>query len=189
MLLKYIQIFDQQVITWLNNLVEKWGFANKFFAEYLIYLIPVILLWLWFYDQKSKKVAFRAFVAVMLAWPIFGLIIGNLIHRVRPFELGGIPELIFHRPTYSFPSDHAAALFAVTASFWFSGNKKLSYFVLILAVVICVFRVATGLHWPSDILAGAALGILAGWLVNLFDKPLDLLYNLIIKIAQKLRLA
>jgi len=189
MLLNIVQKFDQQVLNWLNQLVEKWGFANKFFAEYLMYAIPLILLWLWFYDQKSKKVALRAFVAMMVAWPILGLIIGNLVHRARPFELGGVKELLFHRPTYSFPSDHAAALFAVTASFWFSGNKKLSYLVLIVAIVICIFRVATGLHWPSDILAGAVLGILAGWLVDLFDKPLDLFYNLIIKIAQKLRLA
>lgn len=185
----YLLALDQKILYWLNIRVASWGFLNKFLAEYLIYTIPIVLLWLWFYDQKSKKVAMRAFASVMLAWPILTLIIGKIVNRPRPFELEQIKELLFHRPTYSFPSDHAVALFALVASFWLSGYKKLSLFFLGVAIMVSVFRVATGLHFPSDVLAGAILGLLAGWLVDLFDKPLNILYDLIIKLAQKLRLA
>lgn len=185
----YLLVLDQKVLFWLNARVANWGIWNKFLAEWLIYLVPLVLLWLWFYSEKSKKVALRAFVSVMLAWPIFSLIIGQLVHRGRPFDLGGIRELIFHRPTYSFPSDHAAAIFAVMMSFWLSGYKKLSLFFLGVAVVVSVFRVAAGLHFPSDVLAGAVLGILAAYLVDLFDKPFNIIYEFIIKIARKARLA
>lgn len=185
----YLLALDQKILYWLNARVQHLGFLNKFFAEWLIYLMPLVLLWLWFYSEKSKKVALRALVSVILAWPILALAIGQIIHRDRPFNLGGLQELIFHRPTYSFPSDHAAALFALVASFWFSGYKKLSLFFLGIAIVVSVFRVAAGLHFPSDILAGAVLGILAGWLVDLFDKPLNIVYDFIIRMAKMVRLA
>lgn len=189
MLLNFIKNIDQTILHYLNNLVKSWGFVNKFFAEYLIYFMPLVLIWLWTYSEKSKKVAMRAFSSAILSW--FGLawVIGQFIHRARPFELGGIKELIFHRPTYSFPSDHAAALFAVAFSFWFSGNKKLGVTFLIIAIVASTFRVATGLHWPSDIVGGAVLGLIAAYLIDLFDKPLNIIYDFIIKLAKKLRLA
>lgn len=185
----YLLALDQKILYWLNAQVQGLGFLNKLFAEWLIYTVPLVLLWLWFYSEKSKKVAMRAFSSVILAWPIFALIIGKIFNRPRPFDLGGIQELIFHRPTYSFPSDHTAALFAIMMSFWLSGYKKLSLFFLGLAIVVGIFRVATGLHFPSDILAGAGLGILAAYLVDLFDKPLNIVYEFIIKMARKVRLA
>lgn len=180
---------DQKILFWLNSQIKTWGFWNKLGAEYLIYLVPITLLWLWFYDLKAKKVALRAVTAIILAWPVLALTIGHFINRDRPFDLGGIRELVFHRPTYSFPSDHAAALFALTASLWFSGYKKLSLLFLVISIVVSIFRVGTGLHWPSDILGGAVLGIIAAWLVDLLDKPLNIVYEFIIKIARKLRLA
>jgi undecaprenyl-diphosphatase len=187
--MKYILALDQKILLWLNALVKGLGFLNKIFAEWLIYLVPIVFLWLWFYSEKSKKVAMRAFFSIMLAWPVLALIVGKIFNRPRPFELTQIQELLFHRPTYSFPSDHAAALFAVVMSFWLSGYKKLSLFFLAVAILVCTFRVATGLHFPTDILAGAALGILAAWLIDLFDKPLDIVYNFIIRLAKIARLA
>lgn len=187
--MQYLLALDQKFLMWLNSLVKNWGFFNKLFAEWLIYSVPLVLLWLWFYSEKTKKVAMRAFLSVMVAWPFLALIIGKTINRPRPFELDKIQELLFHRPSYSFPSDHAAALFAIVASLWFSGYKRLSLFFLGLAVVICLSRVASGLHFPSDILAGAVLGLLSGWLVDLFEKPLNIVYEFIIKLAKIVRLA
>lgn len=186
---KYVKSIDQNILLYLNNLVKNWGFVNKFFAEYLIYATPIVLLWLWFYDFKAKKVALRAFTSVILAWPIIAYFVGKFFNRPRPFEVGGIQELLFHRPTYSFPSDHAAAIFALAASFWFSGYKKLGGAFFFGGIVICFFRVATGIHWPSDIVAGALIGILAAWIVDLLDKPLNMIYEFIIKIMQKIKLA
>ena len=188
-MLNYIKIADQKILHYLNEMVKNWGFWNKLFAEYLIYLMPLALLWLWFYDIKTKKVALRAFVSIILAWPVLAYITGQLVHRVRPFELGGIRELLFHRPTYSFPSDHAAAFFAFAASLYFSGEKKLGIIFFGVAIIMSVFRVATGLHWPSDIVAGLVIGVVAAYLVDLFDKPLNLVYELILKIAKIVRLA
>lgn len=185
----YLLAVDQKILYYLNNLAKNWGFANKFFAEYLIYGLPLFLIWLWFYDKKSKKVVLRIIASVLLSWQVISRLIGYFIYRPRPFEFGNVRELVFHRPTYSFPSDHAAALFAVAAAFWFVGNRKLAIIFFAIASVICFFRVATGIHWASDIVAGAFIGIVAAWLIDLFDKPLNIFYEFILKIAQKLRLA
>lgn len=185
-----IQGFDLKILLYFNSYFAKHGgILNKLFAEYLIYLLPLALICLWFFSEKAKKVALRALFAAILAWPILANIIGRLIDRARPFEITGVKELVFHRPDYSFPSDHAAALFAIGFSLWFSGFKKLALTVFLLAVVISFFRVATGIHWPTDILGGIAVGFIAAYLIDLFDKPLDIIYNFLIKIARFLRLA
>ncbi|MEI6039992.1 MAG: phosphatase PAP2 family protein [Candidatus Berkelbacteria bacterium] len=189
MMINYIQALDLKILLWLNNFVKDWGFWNKLFAEYLIYVLPIILLWLWFYDQKSKKVAMRAAGSALVAFLVFAHSIGQFIHRARPFDSGGVRELLFHRPTYSFPSDHATVFFAIAASFWFSGNKKMGVAFFVLASINAIFRVATGIHWPTDVLAGAIIGIFTAYLVYLFDKPLNIVYEFVIKLAKKVNLA
>jgi len=189
-MLATINSWDQKSVIKLTNFFShNSSIVNKFLAEYLIYSIPVILIVLWFYSEKAKKVALRGVFAVILAWPILAGILGRLINRQRPFEISGVKELVFHRPDYSFPSDHAAAIFALGFCLWFSGFKKLSGVILIMGLVISFFRVATGIHYPSDILGGAVIGLVAAYLIYLFDKPLDIIYNFILKILKIVRLA
>jgi len=184
-----LKSWDLKILVTLNAYFAKHSSFNKILAEYLIYFLPVILIVVWFWSKESKKLALRGLFSIILAWPIFSTIIGKLVNRPRPFEVSGVQELLFHRPDYSFPSDHAAALFALAFSFWFSGAKKLALGVFAYALVISFFRVATGIHWPSDILAGIVIGLIAAYTIDLFDKPLNIVYNFILKIAHFLRLA
>ncbi len=189
-MITWINSFDLKILLPLNRFFSQHGgFLSRFLAEYLTYLLPLILMILWFWSKQAKKIALRGLFSAILAWPIFSVIIGKLVHRARPFSVTGVQELVFHRPDTSFPSEHAAALFAVAMSFYLSGFKKLSYVVFSLAIVVSFFRVAAGIHWPTDVLAGAILGLLSAYLINLFDKPLSIVYNFLIKIAQTLRLA
>lgn len=190
-MIQYINSLDQKIILSLNSFFAEHSstIIDKIFAEYLIYLLPVILLVLWFYSEKTKKVAMRATFSVILAWPIIASAVGRLVNRPRPFNLAGVQELIFHRPDYSFPSDHATALFAVAFSFWFSGYKKLSLAMFAMAIIVSFFRVATAIHYPTDILGGFVIGLLAAYLINLLDKPLDVVYNFILKICRVIKLA
>lgn len=184
-----IKAFDETVLLSLNRFATNFDCGNKFFAEYLIYLIPVILVLLWFWQKKAQKVGLRALFSAILAWPIFALILGKMIDRPRPFASGNVHELLFHRPTYSFPSDHAAAFFSVAMAFYLSGYKKLAYMMFSLAIINSFFRIATGIHWPTDILGGAMIGLVAAYLIYLFDKPLNIVYDWLLKIAHKIKLA
>lgn len=190
-MLNQITNFDAKILLGLNAFFAQHSNVtfDKIFAEYLIYLIPLILIVLWFGAEKSKKVTLKAVFAVILAWPVMAYFIGNWVNRARPFELTGVKELVFHRPDYSFPSDHAAAIFAIVFSLWFSGYKKLSYTVLVMGIVVSFFRVATAIHYPTDILGGIVVGLVAAYLIELFDRPLNLIYTFIIKIMRFLHLA
>lgn len=83
---------------------------------------------------------------------------------IRPFEALSTPEeavrVIFSKPhNFSFPSGHAAMAFAlaVMISECFSVPRKITYS---LAVLVCFTRLYVGVHYPSDVLAGAMIGTL-----------------------------
>jgi membrane-associated phospholipid phosphatase len=189
-MINYITLWDWKIINFLNPFFAlHGGFSNKLVSEYLIYSLPLILIVLWFFNPQGKIVVLRAVFSAILAWPIIAQIIGSLYNRPRPFMVGEIQEVIFHRPTYSFPSDHAAALFAVGFSILFSGYKKLAGLVLLLAFIICFYRVATGIHFPSDIIAGAIIGLTAALIIKFADGMLKPVYNFIINLLKKIKLA
>lgn len=69
----------------------------------------------------------------------------------------GFDETYAEGPS-SFPSDHAALFFALATGIYFL-NKKLGVIALVYAfLVICLPRVFLGLHFPTDIMAGAFIG-------------------------------
>jgi undecaprenyl-diphosphatase len=181
--------------TWLRGLnhfansASGWQRIFEFFGIYLIYAVPVMLVLLWFWSAPAKKIVLRAAFSGLLAWLVVANIFGRIINRPRPFETNGIHEFVFHQPTYSFPSDHATFLFALGFSFYLSGYKKLSFGVLIMATLMAIARMGLGFHYPSDLAAGAILGVVIAWIIWLFDRPLNYLYNLLIVVAKKLRLA
>jgi undecaprenyl-diphosphatase len=87
-------------------------------------------------------------------------------HRVRPFlSLNDSNLLINQVNQSSFPSGHAAFTFGLATVVYFY-NKKLGVAFLIAALLVSIARVFVGVHWPSDILAGAIVGVFSGWLVN-----------------------
>jgi len=191
MLTKILDI-DSRWLLAINNFANSnntWQAVFKFFSVYLIYIVPVFLIVLWFWSAQSKKAALRSTFAGLISWLVVANLLGRIINRPRPFQIEGVKELLFHRPTYSFPSDHAAFLFAIAFSFYLSGYKRLSYFTLATAVLISLARLGVGFHFPLDLLGGIIIGLLVAWLVWLFDRPLNYLYNFLIVIAKKLRLS
>ena len=83
---------------------------------------------------------------------------------MRPFAVNPTISLLIPPPVdASFPSGHTAASFASVAALK-TANSRLWKPALALAVVIALSRLYLYAHWPTDILGGAAVGILAGWL-------------------------
>jgi undecaprenyl-diphosphatase len=65
----------------------------------------------------------------------------------------------------AFPSSHTYIAFAIATSVLLYGHKKLGLVLYVLAILVSLGRIGVGLHYPSDIIAGAILGILSGVIV------------------------
>jgi undecaprenyl-diphosphatase len=87
-----------------------------------------------------------------------------LAGRVRPCHthawLHALPIALPTDP--SFPSGHAAGSFAF-AAFVFTTHRRAGFALSCVALLIALSRVALGVHYPSDVAAGALLGTLLGW--------------------------
>ena len=90
-----------------------------------------------------------------------------LVRRPRPV-LDGLPPLGGAPSSLSFPSAHSTASFACATAMTRIDSAAAVLFVL--AALIAIGRPYLGMHYPSDVLAGAVLGIAVGLIV-----PLDLL--------------
>ena len=92
-------------------------------------------------------------------------IIAHLWDRPRPYLAHPTEAHLFIAPSPdpSFPSDHATAAFAIAIALLLR-NRKAGIVALVMAVALCVARVAAGTHYPGDVLAGAVLGTAAALL-------------------------
>lgn len=94
-------------------------------------------------------------------------VVAQLWDRPRPFAAHPAMTHLLAAPSPdpSFPSDHAAAAFAIAFAFLFFSRRAGAVFLL-LASVVALSRIALGLHYPSDVLAGMCVGWAAAQFVT-----------------------
>lgn len=136
-----------------------------FFAEYLTYFLAGILALFLIKDWKKYKFLIIKILAAAIVSRLFITeIIRFFWERPRPFVSDSVSLILEHEATGSFPSGHAAAFFAISGIVY-SYNKKAGALFFVASFLISLARVISGVHWPSDIVAGALVGIFSGWLI------------------------
>lgn len=163
----------------------------KLTGVYLTYAVPVLLLWWWFSQPKLRQLSLHSFLVGVFGWVVVAKLLGRLWLRTRPIDaLVAQKEILFTRPTSSFPSDHALFLFALATGFYFSGQRKIGGWLLVVAFLVSFARVVIAVHYPLDVVVGALLGLLVGWLGYLARDTIDkYLTNPLIALLKWLRLA
>lgn len=174
--------FEEIIFWWLNSFAgksEALDTAIIFSAVFLLYWMAGTILAfaaVSFYPKFKEKLRRNTELAIVaLTSAIFArLAVTELIRffysRPRPFDIFGkeadFIQLVDHVSAASFPSGHAAFSFALAAavSFYY---PKTSILFFLAAVLIGAARITAGIHWPSDILGGAVIGIASAWIVKL----------------------
>jgi undecaprenyl-diphosphatase len=161
---------DLNLFGLINGFAGRWEFLDYlgiFFASYFEYFLWLFLAIFIVLDLKNRwRVLIVALIAAAFSRFVLGELIRYLWFRPRPFVALNFLPLINQSPAEaSFPSGHALLYFAL-ATVAYKANKKLGPLFFCGAFLIIVSRVFTGVHWPSDVLAGALIGILVGILGN-----------------------
>lgn len=109
---------------------------------------------------------------------INSLIIKNIVDRSRPFDVHLWLDVLVNKPTdFSFPSGHTASSFAAAYFIQKTYGKKLGIPAYMLATGIGLSRVGVGVHYPSDVIAGAAVGTAVAFGASKLAKRLWKVYD------------
>ncbi|MFJ3923965.1 bifunctional phosphatase PAP2/diacylglycerol kinase family protein [Streptomyces sp. NPDC090022] len=117
-----------------------------------------------FGSATARRAALRGMASLALASGTINTVGKWSVRRPRPV-LDGVPavrQLATQPMTTSFPSGHAASAFAFAAGLALD-HPGWGVAVAPVAALVAFSRVYTGVHYPSDVLAGAALGVAAGF--------------------------
>jgi undecaprenyl-diphosphatase len=123
-------------------------------------------------DLLWKRACLSALVSATLALAVNQLVARLIWERPRPFAAHPDDVHLFAGGSLdpSFPSDHAAAAFAIAVAVALCRRRGGMVF-LAAAALISVSRVVEGLHYPSDIVAGAAVGAFCAVTVTVVARP------------------
>ena len=173
----FLPLIDDPAIRFLGRFTHRSVAFDSFVVGFIKLdlfkgaVLVAILCWLWFEfgpDLRRRRVLV---IQTVLGATLAG-VISHALQSIlaRPHSLNAASEFIqfgflnadidWMQPLHSFPSDHAA-FFAAIAMGIFLANRRWGMFAFVWSlVVIDLPRIYAGAHYPSDVLAGVALGIL-----------------------------
>lgn len=164
-------VFQCAFLDWFMPLITKLGDEGIFWIA-----VAVVLLFI----PKCRKAGAAIGLSLLIGLLIGNLTLKPLIARIRPYdlyyELNGehIKLLIDAESSFSFPSGHTLASFEAATALLLN-KRKLGIIALVLAILIAFSRMYLFVHYPTDILGGAVLGIGIGFLGSfIVNKAIEL---------------
>ena len=117
-------------------------------------------------SRKYRRIGMIMIASLAVEALIANIILKPTVARIRPYDINTAVTLIIGaQHDYSFPSGHTTASFAAATVLFLNRFKYWPVFA-VLAVLIAFSRLYLYVHFPSDVLAGAVIGILAAIAVN-----------------------
>jgi len=170
----------------INNFSSKFwplDWLGVLLADYAPYFLVILAVYFLFKEKGriSRIYLFSlASLSIILSRGLITEIIRFFYNRQRPFEVLQIQALISQEPGGSFPSGHATAFFALfLALYYFAKQKGWSMKPIWWSLGIVLFmlpaRIFVGVHWPSDVIAGALIGLISAFIVKkILPKPAEM---------------
>ncbi len=168
---------DSNLLLWFNEMNS--AFADPIMEDlsgraiWIPFYLVIALMFVWRYGWKKGLILIIAIgVAVGLADMVCARLIRPFFQRLRPANLDNPLSVFVHivdsyrGGRYGFPSCHAANSFALAvSSSLLLRVKNYSLFILFWALLMCYTRMYLGVHYPGDLLVGAAVGSIFGYII------------------------
>lgn len=173
----YLNSLDTDLFLFLNGLHNAFfDFVMYWLSNKLIW-IPMYLAIIFFmirrYQIRGLLMLFFILLVIVLCDQTASGLLKNLVQRLRPShepDLAGLVRISKAGPggLYGFVSSHAANSFGLVSFIYFAFEKQfrlLKYGLILWAILVSYSRIYNGVHYPGDVIAGAAIGIFYGWLM------------------------
>lgn len=153
--------------------------------------LGLVALWFEGRERVSRERNQRAVLGAILSLLAANVVLKlcNAIYfRPRPFYAHPINLLFYHPTDSSLPSNAATVGFALAVTVWL-WNRKAGLGFILAAMLFGFARIFCGVHYPGDVLAGALLG---GGVAYALARPrrwLDLLFDIVLRVARAMFLA
>ena len=146
-------------------ITDKWNFIAP---------LALLSLYLIFFRPRRDLILAISAVAVVLLADGTTQIFKDLVQRIRPCHVFQQVQLLHGAvctDSFSFPSNHASNTFAL-AAFISYNYRKLAIPSFLIAILVGYSRIYLTAHYPTDVLAGAAWGMLLGFTVAMVARRL-----------------
>lgn len=178
-----MNLFDLSIIHFLNKFSDQ----SKLFESFMILVVDndflkgaivVSVLWYFWFKNSSSINYHRERIIITLVSCIVAIFVGRLLARILPYRYRPIlnPEVTSYfahksviqglEDASSFPSDHAVLFFSLATGIFLMSKKMGTLAYLYVFFIICFPRIYLGLHYPTDILAGAVVGVIITLLLS-----------------------
>jgi undecaprenyl-diphosphatase len=163
---------DLAIFYFVNHTIST-GFLDKFFSIitnvnnwYIAYLILLGILF--FKGGRVGKIAVLGVIILITVTDQTGYkLLKEFFERARPCNaLSDVLTPLGCTGSFSFPSNHAINNFAA-AAFFSKLFPRYKVVLFVTASLVAISRVYLGLHYPSDIIAGAAIGMIFGYIFSI----------------------
>ncbi len=180
--------FDRSVFLSMHNLaVNQGGFFTPFLSFITFFgnggwfplVVGVILLLF----KKTRKVGFTILLSVGIGAIFTNLILKNAVARPRPYiesnEYKEWWQFVWGKTEsdLSFPSGHMTCTMAFATALFLTCDKKISWLIFIFAFLMGLSRVYLIVHYATDVIVGALVGLISGILGYLLCKLMGKIIN------------
>jgi undecaprenyl-diphosphatase len=170
-----LRALDEQLFVYLNNLHATFLDQPMYYMSRTYLWIPLHLYLLYIiikhYGKESWVIIVCIALSILMADQFTSGLMKPFFSRLRPSHEAHLESAIHivnnaKGGLYGFASSHAANTFALAFFIWLLFKDQYKYISLIFlwAILVCYTRIYLGMHYPGDLLAGAIVGLISGYI-------------------------
>jgi len=175
-----LEIIIMQAIFELHGQLNWLDSFFFYLAEYSSYFFALIMMavtgYIIYGKLKQYECCRLAYIYILPGSLLVNHVVREMVTRERPYavleEYSAMVSPLFQFYGDSFPSNHACACFAITLIVYLV-HSKAGWWCLALSVFVSISRVYTGVHFPSDVLAGGLVAVLMFYLLHWKISPVE----------------